>query len=285
MSTFYSMATTDQKLSKQIASDKKVFVKIFNDISISIDDMISYIENHPEYIFTNNPTSDDEDEKIIEFINNDRGLKLFLSDRICHNGDKIKYVFKNIENEFSEEIENYIFDYMIHNFNPRYFYLGCLYYRLNLVKRLYAYDNNVIKYTEFNDCNSNVFMASLYSENLETMKYIHSIDNTLYKQLFSDPIINLCQTIAFITRDLEIMQWLHSIDNTIFTEYTYSYMSTLNRCIYEPKNIEIIKFLFSIDNNIFNKDPKKENILKYLSRDGNKSFDIQVIDLIHKYQK
>ena len=153
----------------------------------------------------------------------------------------------------------------------KYFFYACADGKYDLMVKLYNYDNNLIKTCDYDD----IFFCL---NHIDIMKFIHSIDNQLYKRknisghsIFTDSCMN---------GKLEIVKFLHSIDNTQYINDNYFGKSSLE-CACIKMNIDIIEYLFSIDKDVFNKDKNKNRIVKYIMNSTNLD-KIKILQIINE---
>ena len=160
------------------------FRDMMNNNITSVDDIVSYVENHKEIKFV---VDTDTYKKFISLLNNEKGLKFIIDDIIyCKSypfyacGDnKAIFIIKN------SDICVLAYDYIISVFKEEFFAIACVNGRYDLIVKLYNYNNNLIKY--ISSINSrinyvdNVFNYAIRSNNLDLLKFLHSCDSTLYK--------------------------------------------------------------------------------------------------------
>ena len=246
----------------------RIYHNMINYDGTTVEELLEFIscERNSDYIFN----LDIYHPKFIEIINNEKGLLMILDDKIkCDYEHFNKF---NLIIEYSS-ICSLAFDYITKK-EAYYFHNACRFGRYDLIVKLYNYDNNYINYYGKSSGENNVFYAGMLSKNIDVLKYLHSIKNTLYKEhqighTVSYPMFALCM------EDVEIVKFIYSIDNnfykTIIGDKNIELYHENLRTIFEYCCVQgfsdTIEFLFSIDNNIYNNDPNKDKIIEKMKKE------------------
>ena len=278
----------------------KVFKEMIDNETPNIEDIISYVEKYTSIEYNhisfniNNVNIDKTIHKntllFDKIINNEKGIKLFLSHKITATSSHFyidhHYVIGN------SELYMQLYDHLIinknlykHNLNI-YFYNACLYGRYDLMIKLYNIDNILTK-TLYNAYGTTHNMFSAGIKYLNILKFLHNADNSLYKYKLYDQVNMFMYSCIY--GNLDIIKFIYEIDNSIlYTNRTYKHLlhninvteSALEFIIYNNAKIENIKYLFTIDKDIFNKDINKKEIINFLKKDLTKEVNIQILELI-----
>ena len=246
----------------------KTITEIFNNMittgSTSIIDIVNYVEKYNECKFVIDKAS----TYLHEIVNNKKGILLICNENITSNfSSNFLLIYYIIENSF---ICDLAFDYIIEkskNVDRRvingFFFTACYFGRYELVVKMYNFDNTLIHAVN-GDKKDNVFHAAMYSDNLDIIKFLHSIDPLFYK---TNPNINNKMITSFMYActhcTIEIIEWFHSIDNKQYINDRSENVSLFEYVCCNPKSsMETIKYLFTIDKDIYNNDPNADNIIK-----------------------
>ena len=198
-------------------------------------------------------------------LNNEIGIEYYLSGYFIIINSEHKYTTFTLI-QYSNHYNFYI-ESLINNIDliKQHFYYACYYGKYELMEKLYEVNNDVdiINYIH----NSVTIMsAAIIGGNLDIIKFIHNIDNTLYtKSSIFDPNY---LAFACIKGKLDIVKWFHSIDNTLYEKYI-DHSPFYFACV-EGHN-EIVQYLYSIDKYIYDKEFEKKEIIELLNKNNFKN--------------